>query len=249
MSLNELSMLSIIKKQYLFKIKSYTGALSALLTAQLIALLFSFNGSGSSSSGSSNISFSIQYYSANIVIMFTMIWAFIMAVLITTKAYRNDDFVFITNRFSSHVANYLYLITLSIIGGVTAMLSGFLLKVMMYYFFGTDYLFLSSPHLAAFDYIQGVIGTIFYLVLLCSLGYLVGTLVQWQRIFILILPAFFVGSLLFGARIPGQIELITSVFQFFIFESSFILFLLKVVLTVGLLQAATLALSNRLEVR
>ena len=56
------------------------------------------------------------------MIGFTMIWAFIVGALITSKAYRYDDFSFVTSRLSAHLANIGYMVIVSSLGGLTAFL-------------------------------------------------------------------------------------------------------------------------------
>ena len=132
MSLSRASLMEVVKKQYLFKLKSFIQVFMTLVVLQLLAMLFSFNGVGMMGSSNASVEMDIQYYSADIVVVFTMLWAFITAILITTKAYRNDDFAFVTNRLSSNLSNMLFLLTASILGGILAILSSYLMKVMMY---------------------------------------------------------------------------------------------------------------------
>ena len=106
MSLSRTSLMEVVKRQYLFKLKSFIQVFMTLVVLQLLAMLFSFNGVGMMGSSNGSVEMDIQYYSADIVVVFTMLWAFITAILITTKAYRNDDFAFVTNRLSSNLIQY-----------------------------------------------------------------------------------------------------------------------------------------------
>lgn len=133
MSLTEVSLASVVIKQYKYKLKAYLGVFSSLVVLQILGVIFSFSGSGSMGTGAYGINVNISYYSADIVIFFTIIWGFISALLMTTRAYRDDDFVLITNRVSSNLSSIAFMLIASIAGGITAMLSGFLLKVLMYY--------------------------------------------------------------------------------------------------------------------
>lgn len=54
-------------------------------------------------------------------------------ILITTKAVRYDDFTFVSNRLSSNLANILFLLTASAIGGAAAVTAGFLLKIIAFF--------------------------------------------------------------------------------------------------------------------
>ena len=81
--------------------------------------------------GGANLNIEVKYYSADLVIIFTMLWSFITAITIHTKPYRNHDFTFVTNRMSSSLSNILFLLTASIIGSITAVLAGNLVNVLV----------------------------------------------------------------------------------------------------------------------
>src|SRR5699024_5729575 len=98
-------------------------------------LLFSLGGVGQGGSGSFEISINRHYYTVDYVIAFTMIWAFITSIQMTTREYRQDDFTFVTNRLSGNLSNIAFLFTASVIGGVLAVLSDFLLKGVIRFLF------------------------------------------------------------------------------------------------------------------
>ncbi|WP_338753661.1 hypothetical protein [Bacillus sp. FJAT-52991] len=246
MSLTNVTLGNVVKKQYVFKLKSYIGALTALISVQLLAMFFSFNASSMSSTSREGLTVKITYYSADIVVIFTIVWAFIIASILPTKAYRNDDFTFVTNRVSSHISNILILFTLSMLGGITAISVSFLLRVIAYFFTdiqftNINYLFHAPHHL-----LIGVIAASLYMFLFSALGYFAGTLVQLSRAFIFLLPILYLGPLLVGATSGRDM---TAIYQFFFGESSILLFVIKVFITVALLFTCSIALSNRMEVR
>src|SRR4051812_32544192 len=98
MSLIRPSFISVVIKQFMYKMKAYSHGFVSLMIIQLLGLLVSFGGIGASGSSSENFEINLHFYSADIVIAITMLWGFITAILITTKAYRHDDFAFVTNR-------------------------------------------------------------------------------------------------------------------------------------------------------
>ena len=108
---NQLIWQKTVKKQYFFKLKANIDAFSSLVWIQLLAHLFSLGGVASMGMGGTNLSVDVKYYSADLVIGFTMLWAFVTAITITTKPYRNHDFTFVTNRLSSSLSNILFLLT------------------------------------------------------------------------------------------------------------------------------------------
>lgn len=248
MSLTKVSLAEVVKKQYIYKLHAYIQAFLSLIILQVIAILFSLNGSGMMGSGGGMIDLEVHYYSADIVVAFTILWGFITAILITTKAYRNDDFILVTNRISSNLSNVLFLLTASLIGGITANLSSFLLKIIISIFKSDFYINSPVEIVTVMDLFVGSGATVLYIFLFSALGYLVGILVQLNRVFAVVLPVVFVGGLILdGMR--GDAGVIAAVFKFFFAESSFTLFLIKGICTLVLLFLAAFGLSNRMEVK
>lgn len=249
MSLKRISLQEVAKKQYLFKLKSYFGVFGTLMLLQVIAMVFALNGSSMYGTGSDQISMTIRYFSADMMIAFTLLWGFITSVLITTRGYRYDDFTFIANRLSSHLANIAFLVTISVFGGMTSMLSGFALKSILYYFRGFESLKTISLLDAPFEVFVGIGAAILYVLLVCAVGYFVGMLAQFHKILVLVIPAAGFGSLYIGA---GQNEppFILSVLNKHLFtESSFSLFAAKIIIISLILFSLSIVGSNRLGVR
>jgi len=247
MSLARTNLMEVVKRQYLFKLKSYIQVFMTLVVLQLLGMLFSFNGVGMMGSSNGSVEVDIQYYSADIVVVFTMLWAFITAILITTKAYRNDDFAFVTNRLSSNLSNMLFLLTASILGGVLAILSSYLMKVMMY-LVGQQFVNATNVTAVPIELLLGIAATVFYVFLASALGYFVGTLVQINRTFIVLIPVLFFGSMFVG-EVSGKGKFVTAAFEFIFNEPSLLLFIIKIIVIAGLLFGSAFVLTNRMEVK
>jgi hypothetical protein len=246
MSLTEVKLVEIVKKQFMYKLKAYLSVFSSLLTIQIIGMLLSTNGSSTMGTSSNGFSLNVSYYTGDIIIIFTMLWALISAIIITTKAYRNDDFVFVSNRLSSNLSNIVFLLFASIVGGITAMLSGILFKVIIYFIL--DDRNVEATFISIQELIVGIIASIFYVFLLASLGYFVGMLVQFSKWFKIILPTVFLGYLFLGVNLNGETTLL-EIGKLFIEESSLFVFFLKVMIAASLLFSVSIILSNKMEVR
>jgi hypothetical protein len=247
MYLTKVSLWDVVKKQLRFKIKSYRGMFTSLMLLQIIGLLFSIGGEGGGGGGSETFSYNMNYYSGNILLAFMMIWAFISAIVVTTQAYRFDDYSFVANRLSSHLSNILFLGWASIIGGVTFLLASQSLKLAILFQKGREVIEsqpMTLPQMAA-----GLTATILYLFLFTALGYLVGMLVQRNKAFIVILPALLFGSLFLNVFLASESTLVIDIGQIFVRETSFLLFLLKVLLTSAVAYGVSVLISNSLEVR
>ncbi|RWR14013.1 hypothetical protein QNH23_14710 [Siminovitchia fortis] len=247
MSLTEMSLSDVVKRQYEFKLRAFLGVFSSMAGVQLISLLFSLGGVTSVGTGtSSGMYINISYYSADMVVVFTMIWIFMTGILITTKAVRYDDFTFVSNRLSSNLANILFLLTASAIGGAAAVTAGFLLKIIAFFFgdiqYGLGNSFLEAPA----EFFIGLAAAILYMILFASLGYLTGMIVQVNKIFIFLLPTLITGIVVYlGIR---NEELATAILDFIFAESSLFLFAVKTLLLSTLFFTGSIVLSNRMEV-
>lgn len=247
MYLAEVKLREVVKKQFLYKLKMYLSVFSSLLIIQAVGMLLSLNGSSSMGMSSDGYSLNISYYTGDMVIIFTMLWSFISAIIITTKAYRNDDFVFVANRFSSNLSNICFLVFASIIGGVTAMLSGILLKVVMYFILDDGNVM--GTIISFQELLLGMIVSTFYVLLVASLGYLVGVLVQISKWFSVLLPAVFFGYLFLSINKNEEAPIILETVKFFAKETSLLFFVLKVIVTASILFYGSIILANKMEVR
>lgn len=249
MFLKDANVIQISKKQYFFKLKAFTGVFSSLLSMQIIGFLFSLGGVGTMSSSSEGIHISMKYFSGDIMIVMTFIWAFIIGITITKREYRYSDFAFTGNRITSNLSNLFFLCTTSLVGGVSALLVGNLLKVIMYYYFGSQNCYGSSLLASPLELFLGIIVTIFYLLVFSVVGYFFGMLAQLNKVFIVLLPGIIIGSTILDARTNGNSSLMMWLANFYYHETSFLVFLLKVFITVGVFFYCAILLSNRMEVR
>jgi len=248
MSLTETSLFEAVRNQYLYKLKSRLAIFVAMAGAQVLALLFSFGGVASYGMGSQYLDVSVRYYSSNIVIWFTILWIAIIAGKVTARDEQNIDFTFVSNRLSGNLSNAAFLVTAAFIGGITAILSGFLLRIMLY-FKGNSYL-LSQNFIAAPDVIfSGMAVTVLYLLLFGALGYFCGVLARLSKLFIVLLAGLFFGITMFAGSNPPVLAVFSRVYDFFRGESSLALLALKALITMVLLYVCSFILSNRLEVR
>ncbi|WP_151536788.1 hypothetical protein [Cytobacillus depressus] len=245
MSLTAANLSEVVKKQYFFKLKANIDAFSALVGIQLLAILFSMGGANSFQSYSGQIDIRVGYFSADVVIAFSMIWALVTGITITTRPYRNQDFTFVTNRLSSNLANILFLFSASIIGGVTAMLARSLPLAIRYMFFDVPNYILPMTTL---EFLLGTGAAVLYLFCISAIGYFIGSLVQISKLFVVIIPALLIG-MLFLNFLVGTEPYLVYVYQFYIMESSIGLFIFKMAITTALFFIASIGILNRMEVR
>ncbi|MDT8861591.1 hypothetical protein N0O92_15340 [Alkalihalobacillus sp. MEB130] len=248
MSLNNVTLATATKKLYKYKLKANIGLLNSLVFLQLIAVLFSLNGVGQMGTGGNGFSINVYYYSSTLVIAFTMLWAFIHSIFLTTKTFRYDDFTFVSNRIASNLSNMVFLATASLIAALFAMFTSPLLKVIAYFLLDHEVLLETGIFYSPTELLLGFAATTLYIFLFSALGYFVGTLIQLSKLFGILLPVIFFGTLFVEAR-AGQSNLLITMGTFIFTESSFLLFIIKVVCLSSLLFGSSLFLSNKLEVK
>ncbi|PYZ98954.1 hypothetical protein CR205_10400 [Alteribacter lacisalsi] len=242
MSLTEISTGNVIKKQVRYKLRAYSGAFTTLMFIQFLGILFSLGGTGSYYIGGI---YNVEgtHYSSISTIVLVGIWAFITAILLTTKADRGNDFAFVTNRFTSSMSNGCFLGIMSIVGGVTSILSGFLLALIIYFTNDMLIINLTGGLYGVSQMAAGVLSTILYILLASALGYLAGSLVQLHPVMKITLPVIFFGLLFSGAFID-----LGWVGEMYFLENSITLFTVKALLTAGIFLGASAWMTNRQEV-
>lgn len=246
MYLTEPKFVDIVRQQFRFKMNTNASAFTKLILLQFVFLFI--NNSRQVSPGSNTIQIYEQIFSNDIVVGTTWLWAFFLGYLLTSTAQRNGSFTFVTNRLSYHIANFLFMLTASIIGGITAVLMGSVVKLYALLQFGE--IVISTPGLieSPSDFFIQLATAITYTMLFFMMGYSIGTLFQLNRIFILL---FIVGWIVlkFTSSIWGGITFIPDIFSFFANEHSITIFLLKVSGTVLGLFAIAATITNRMEVK
>jgi hypothetical protein len=247
MSLTETSTPAVVKTQYHYKLKAHGGLFLTLMAAQLLAFLLSLNGVGSSTSSAQGISYTVKYISGDMIIIFTLIWAFSIGISVANNGFKTD-FTFVSNRLSSHLSSLAFLLTAAVIAGVTATFCGLLLRVVIFLFHsGVDAssgLWIAPPAL-----LSGIFAATLYAAHLSIIGYLIGMLTQRYPAFVVLLPGLVLGTLFVEARNTGQVRTLISAIKLFTAESSLAFFALKVVLASVIIFGCVILFSNRMEVR
>jgi hypothetical protein len=249
MSLTKTSLFSVTKAQYRYKLKAYVGFFGALTAVQAIAAQLSLGGMGGAGTGTNMIRFSIKLFSNEIIVLFTFFWAFVVSVALTTKDYKDGDAVFVSNRLSSNLANGAFLLTCCLAGGLSAVLGGAVLRVVLFFSTGGAGIVSQNFFLTPAELAVGTAVTALYLLLLGAAGYLCGMLVQYRKVFVVILPSLLFGLLILAGRGAGMREMLLPAINFVAQESSLILLALKIILIAAVMFGSALLLSNRAEVR
>ncbi|MCW3489049.1 hypothetical protein [Dethiobacter alkaliphilus] len=244
MSLAEPNFIDITQKQYQYKLKAYLNFLLTMIAVQAMALLFSSGGVGATHLGVGSVSLSMRTFSGDIIVIFTGFWSLVVAIFITTKEYRDGDFILTANRRSANLANIAYLLTVSILAGVTAILGSVFLRVMQYFLLGPEQIAATNFFITPREFILTVTVASLYFILLAAIGYFIGSLVQFNKAFIIVLPGLFFGSLIVSNGV-----ILVDALAYFLEEPSFVMLVVKIMVVAVVLFTSATLLSDRLEVR
>jgi hypothetical protein len=244
---SKVSLTNVVFMQYRYKLKAFTGVYMGLIMVQMIGILLSLGGNGGASFSNGMYTVDVTISSSSLVIMLTMVWAFLNAILITTKAYREDDFTFVSNRLTYNLSNIAFLLTACVIGAVTALLTTGITRILTYVMIDIDFFLTFAQEVTVGDYTRGAIVAFLYILLAATVGYLIGMMTQFNKGLIILLPVIIIGlSVVTQSNSnPGFVNIL----EFYFIEHSFILFSIKAIVTILIGFGLSIVLSNRLEVR
>mgnify|MGYP001484353690 CR=1 FL=1 len=243
MYLTEPNLKSVVWKQYVCKLKSLSGIFPSLMVVQVLSFALSLGGTGSSGTGYGGVSIHVRYFSGELISQFTFWWAIIVGFWLTIKNYRETDFFFVTNRLASHLSTIVLLLTASLYAGITVPLLGFFLRLVVYW--RNMNVILNDVAPSPDELLMSLLVTAGYAALFSCLGYAAGMLFQLSEVMFSILLGTYIGL----SFTPATSEFIQNVHRFYNAESSVLLFTMKVALTLCLVYAFIIFLTNRLEVR
>ena len=242
-SVNELA-----KRQFLFKLNANGAIFTLLIVLQIIATVFI---SGAFTSTSMNdwgesISFNFTSISNDGQVGLTLFWAFIVGFLLTSAAQRNESFSFVTNRLTFQLANFYFFCAAALLGGVTTVLLGSVMKIIALF---SDNIIIETTGLltSPLDFFSRIFAMTAYTLLLMLVGYTLGSLIQWSKLFIALFGVIWYAFTQNMFGVLGDEN--SGLLYFFYGETSTLLFTLKVVASITVLFTISFFATNRLEVR
>lgn len=241
MFLSNVSLASVIRTQVKFKLQAYIGAVLSLLFIQILGLLLT-SSTGMMGTSSIGTEITISTYTLDGVFFFVAAWAVFVGNLITTKAYRYDDFTFVTTRLSSNIANIAVLMIVSAVAAVTTFLCTYLLRLYQVLFSNVE--FIDGPGILdePMETIQTLLLLFVLIWMFTSFGYLIGSLVQKHKALILVLPIAFIGLAMSSVWL--------EVLKFFLIVDGYLwVFMLKIFGLTVIFFLISALVANRWEVR
>lgn len=250
MSYIQLNLKNLTLNQYRFKMKAFIEMLNPLLFMQVIAIIFSLGGVGSRGSGNIMSYINITYMSTEFVLIFTIIWAFVIAIQLTMKPYRRQIQPFVYDSRSIALSDGLFLLTGSTIGAVFTLGSHYILRAIQRFILKKDYVLGLDISPSVIDVLFGLIASILIIFTLSMVGYFLGTIAQRSVLLAYLVPSLLIGSLLLLLMTGNErlLEFFQSIFSFYFFEDNFLFFFLKFTLTSLIFFLLSYKLSENLEV-
>lgn len=246
MSLIEVRLIDVVKKQVQFKLKSYLGIFHSLIILQIFGLFLSTLGVSNMTEPGYGRSISVDYFNNGVLIGITAVWLFINTLLLTTKAYREDDFTFVSTRKSRLLADVCFIVLLALLGTVTSLLATNVLKVLLS-FSHVDLIVTNS--LSFFTIMTTLLMVLSYFILVGAIAYTIGSIIQRNKLVAIVLSMMFIIIGMISIIIGGEEKQIDLLISFFTKEPVFIFLLIKIFLANGLLFFISWKVANNQEVR
>ncbi|MDQ0159410.1 hypothetical protein [Alkalibacillus salilacus] len=239
MSFKQLTYRDVTRQQVGLKLAAFRRVFSTLAILQIVGFLFSVAGSQQVGGSTDVMSYMLWEINSNVVIMFTLLWALATLFGMITRDQRQMEFMFVTNRFISHLSNIIFLIIMSVVAAFFTV--GMTLTMQTIGYFLHDPLIIQS----VFTVLDLVVlwGIVTLLVLLISIAsYTLATIMQLHTLLKVIVPAVVIGAFYMLAPIR-------NVFGWVVLEQSVLMLMVKVLMVALMLSAVVLFGVKRLEVR
>lgn len=245
MSLNEMSLIDVVKKQLRLKFLSHHSIWLSLVGVQLFGILLSAVATSSGSSSSGNIYTTSHVYSSSFLLIMTYLWVVGTSVYLALESSNRIDYTYVTTRLSQFISNVIFLIFIAAIGAFTAYFASSLIPLVQRLFVNGIILNTSFTFV---EHIMNITGTFGYIFLFASLTYLVVVLFQFNRFIPLGFLVLYGLANVLLAKI-GADSLIIPLYNFYEGESSLSLFLLKAIGLSTILLAIAWFVNRSKEVR
>ncbi|MGE7918889.1 hypothetical protein ACQKM9_08050 [Viridibacillus sp. NPDC093762] len=183
-----------IKNQLKLKLNVHADMLVYLIVLQIIGMvLFSFSGSGQMGKGSENFSLKFTIYSPDGIFMLSVLWIFYVAVTLTRKGTRREILPYMRTPKIDSITDIIILIYMNAFLTFTIMLSNYLLYAILIVFTKKEFVegitIFNEPKV----FFINTVAVFIVSMVIASIGYLIGTLIQISRLLILVFIAFFIG--------------------------------------------------------
>jgi hypothetical protein len=207
--------LSLTHKAYLYKLQAYSGYFCGLILAQFLASVMLTGGTSTYSMSDPFVKLTLHTYSAQLVYIFSVIWATVVSFIITGPRSKAAAFSLPGNRLSDCLSDDAYILTGCLFGAITTALFGAAFRLVLVVLFPGNVL--AHGFYPVFSELVTIgAATFFYMLLFSSAAYFAGTLVRISRVFIIAVGAAAV-FLIFALNITGSLPIMKTIRESFLF--------------------------------
>lgn len=183
-----------IKNQLKLKLNVHADMLVHLIVLQIIGMIiFAFSGSGQMGRGSENFSLKFIIYSPAGIFMLSALWIFYVAITLTRKETRREILPYIRTPKINSITDIIILIYMSAFLTFTIMLSNYLLYAILILFTKKEFV----EGMAIFNepkvFFINTVAVFIVSMVIAAIGYLIGTLIQISKLFVLVFIVLFIG--------------------------------------------------------
>jgi hypothetical protein len=179
---------------------------------------------------------------------FTIIWAFVYSIMLCSEKLKSIDFSVVSNKASSILSTLAFLFTCCFVGGITASFGSVLIRIIFYIFKSHKNIIGNTFAIPFSTLLLICLSSILYILLFASIGYLLGNLIELNKIFIFLAPIGLFAILTFISANGGASQNLYALIRFYTNESSIIIFSIKSLITSSIFIIAGVFLANRIEV-
>ena len=185
------SVWSTALKAYLFKVRAYSGYLGGLILVQLLAMGLVLSSSVSLGMGTNNLRIVLHTYSSQLVLVFSVVWSFIVSIVVTSRSSKDAVFSFPGSRQTDSLSDLAFMLTCCVFGAVTTAFFGVAVRLELLLVFPGGVL--AQGFYPVFgDLCVIAVATFSYMLLLSAAGYFAGTLFRFSKVFIAVVTVLIV---------------------------------------------------------
>lgn len=245
MSLTHRTIGEVVKQQFLYKLKSNAGVFTVLFVLQIISMVL-LNGAAMTS-GMESGSFELEWntISTDGVLGLTFFWSIVFGFLMTTPGQRNAAYIYVATPITENLANFCLFGFASLIAGITTVLSGGFVKLLVQLQGVSLITETGGPFTEPYEFLTRFLTMVIYSFLIMMFIYTVFIIIQMNRL--LILPFILLWLAVSQSTTPST--WFEEMINFFYKEHSILLFLCKTGMMAVLLAALSLVVSKRIEVK
>lgn len=240
--LNQLHLFDIVKRQFAFKLKAHHNLIGTFILFQILGLFFSFYGQKSSVTEQA-VTFTIETYSSDIIIGFTLVWIFVLPFYLTSASSKKMMHSFVTNKVTNFLSDIGLMFTLSLIGAISSVLLGTSIRLGILWYYDFNQIF-TYEMLSVSDLLLTIFLVFLYHLLLFSFSYLLGTTMQLHPRLVIIVPLLLLIIPFFSIVFFNKV----FIFSFYVGEKSLIVFICKVLASSITFWLLSFFIDRRLEV-